>query len=179
MYTCNELKGSWDSILINAVSRRALKKFSQNLIVYTTALEGTDGSHYYTPRTEFFVDKMIPPGYFKNQFLNTFGPVVYVVEHCAIYFSVFLFIMLIIDVVVMIVRYMEIDKITGSTRGLGKTLLSASYHISLTTVLTSMYNPCAPVLAAVEHMEVGSYVENGTHEVEEDAKKKEEHLYLQ
>ena len=29
MYTCNELKGFWVSILINAVSRTALKKFSK------------------------------------------------------------------------------------------------------------------------------------------------------
>ena len=137
MYTRNELKGFWDSILINAISRTALRQFSQNLNVYTTAQEGTDGSHYYTRRTEFFVDKMIPPGYFKNQFLNTLGPVVYVLEHCGIYFSVFLFIMLIIDVVVMIVRYMEIDKIIGSTLGFGNTILRASYNIFLTTVLTS------------------------------------------
>ena len=64
MYTRNELKGFWDSILINAASRTALKKFSQNFIVYTTDREGSDGFHYYTPRTEFFVDKMISPGYF-------------------------------------------------------------------------------------------------------------------
>ena len=131
MYTRNELKGFWDSILINAASRTALKTLSQNLIVYTSAEEGTDGSHYYTPRTEFFVDKMISPGYFKDQFLDTFGPVVYVLELCGIYFSVFLFIKLIIDMVVMIVRYMEIDKLTGSTRGFGNTLLSASYNIFL------------------------------------------------
>ena len=49
IYTRNELKGFWDSILINAASRTALKKFSQNLFVYTTDQEGTDGSHYYTP----------------------------------------------------------------------------------------------------------------------------------
>ena len=55
------------------------------------------------------MDKMISPGYFKDQFLDTFGPVVYVLEHCGIYFFVFLFIKLIIDMVVMIVRYMEID----------------------------------------------------------------------
>ena len=91
MYTRNERKGFWDSIFINAASRTALKKFSQNLNLYTTAKEGTDGSHYYTPRTEFFVDKMISPGYFKDQFLDTFGPVVYILEHCGIYFSVFFF----------------------------------------------------------------------------------------
>ena len=65
------------------------------------------------------MDKMISPGYFKDQFLDTFGPVVY--EHCGNYFSAFLFIKLIIDMVVMIVRYMEIDKLTGSTLGFGKT----------------------------------------------------------
>ena len=68
MYTRNELKGFWDSILINAASRTALKKCSQILIVYTTAQNGTDDSHYYTPRTEFFVDKMISPWYFKDHF---------------------------------------------------------------------------------------------------------------
>ena len=177
LYTRNELKGFWDSILINAASRTALKNFSQTLIVYSTADEGTDGSHYYTPRTEFFVDKMISPGYFKDQFLDTFGSVVSVLEHCGIYFSVFLFIKLIIDMVVMIVRYMEIDKLTGSTLGFGKTLLSASYNIFLTSVLTSMYSPRAPALTAVEHMDASPCVENDTHEVKEDTKKKDEHLY--
>ena len=150
MYTRNELKGFWDSIFINAASRMALKTFSQNLIVYTTAEEGTDGSHYYTPRTKFFVDKMISLGYFKYQLLDTFGPVVYVLEHCGIYFSVFLFIKLIIDMVAMIVRYMEIDKLTGSNLGFGKTLLSASYNIFLTSVLTSIYSPRSPALTACQ-----------------------------
>ena len=120
---------------------------------------------------------MISPGYFNDQFLDTFGPVVYVLEHCGIYFSVFLFIKLIIGVVVMIVRYMEIDKITGSTLGFDKTLLSASYNIFLTSVLTSMYNPRVPAITAVEHLEIGPCVKNDIHELNEDAKKIEEHLY--
>ena len=177
MYTRNEPKRFWDSILINGASRTALKKFSENSIVYTTAQERTNGSYYYTPRTEFFVDKVISPGYFKDLFLDTFGPVVYVLEHCRKSFSFFLFIMLIIDVVVMIVRYMEIDKITGSTLVFGKTLLIALYKNFLTTVITSMHNPRNPVPAAVEHTEVGSCVENGTPEVKKYAKKKDEHLY--
>ena len=45
MYTRNEVKGFWDSILINAALRTALEKFSQNFIVYTTSKEGTDSSH--------------------------------------------------------------------------------------------------------------------------------------
>ena len=178
MYTRHdEPKGFWHSILINGASRTALRKFSQNLIVYTTAQEGTDAVQYYTPRIEFILDKMISPRYFKHQFLDTFGPIVYVLDHCGICFSVFLFIKLIIDVVVMIVRCIEIDKLTGSTLGFGKTLLSASYNIFLTAVLTSIYNPRAPKLTAVEHLEVAPCVENDMHEVKEHAKKKEERLY--
>ena len=41
-----------------------------------------------------------------------------------------------------------------------------------------MYSPGAPVLAVVEHMEVGPCDKNDTHEVKEDAEKKEDLLYL-
>ena len=122
MFNRNELKGFWDSILIKAASRTALEILSQNLIVYTTDREEIDGSHYYTPRTEIIVERTILPGYFKDRFLDKFRPVVNVLEHCGIYFSVCLFGKFVIGVVVMILRYMEIDKITGSTLGFGKTL---------------------------------------------------------
>ena len=79
--------------------------------------------------------------------------------------------------VVLNVSYMEMDKLTGSTLGFGKTLLSASYNILLTSVFTSMYCPRAPALTAVEHIDVHPCVENEMNELEEDAKKKEEHLY--
>ena len=72
--------------------------------------------------------------------------------------------------VVMIVRYMEIDKLIGSTPGFGKSLSSASYNIFLTSVLTSMYSPRAPALTAVDHMDTNPCVENDMHEVKEDAK---------
>ena len=115
---------------------------------------------------------MVSTGYFKDQFLDTFEPIVYVLEHCGIYFLVFLFIKLIIEVVVMIVHCKEIDKPTGSTLGFGETILSASYNIFLTSVVISLYNPRAPALIAVAHMAVGPCVENDMHEVNEDAKKK-------
>ena len=82
--------------------------------------------------------------------MDTFGPVAYVLEHCGIYFSVFLFFKLIVDVVVMVIRHMEISKMTGASLGFGKILLSASYKIFLMSVLKSMYDPRAPTLAAVE-----------------------------
>ena len=82
--------------------------------------------------------------------MDTFGPVAYVPEHCGIYFSVFLSFKLNIGVVVMVIRDLEITKMTGASLGFVKTVLSTSYNSFLMSVLTSMYDPRAPKLAAVE-----------------------------
>ena len=177
IYTRNEIRGFWDNILVNAASRTALKKFSQNLIIYSTHPERPDGFHYYTPRTEFYVDNMISPGYFKDRFMDTFGPVASVLEHCGTYFSVFLFFELIIDVVVVVIRHLEISKMTGASLGFGNTLLSASYNIFLMSVLTSMYDPRAPTLAAVEEERKILCSEEDLTDIRNDPKKKEEHIY--
>ena len=50
----------------------------------------------------------------------------------------------------MVIRHLEITKMTGASLGFGKTLLSASYNIFLMSVLTSMCDPREPTLAAVE-----------------------------
>ena len=148
MYTRSEVSNFWDSILISAASRKALKKFSQKLIVFSNNNKDPDSFPYYAPRTNFFLDNMISPG--EDRIMGTFGPVAYVFEHSGIYFSVFLFFKLIMDVVVMVIRHLELTKMTGASLGFGETLLSASYNIFLMSVLTSMYDPRAPTLAAVE-----------------------------
>ena len=162
MYTRSELCSFWKNIVINSASRNALKKFSQKLIVFSNNNKNPDNFPYYAPRTDFFVDNMISPGYFKDRFMDTFGPVAYVLEHCGIYFSVCLLIKLTRDVVVMVKRHLETTKMTGASLGFGKTLLSASYNIFLMSVLTSMYDPRAPTLAAAVEEEK-SYVIRKSH----------------
>ena len=120
---------------------------------------------------------MISPGCFKDRFMDTFGPVAYVLEHCGIYFSVFLFFKFIIDVVVMVIRHSEITMMTGASLGFDKTLLSASYNIYLMSVLTSMYDPRAPTLAAVEEEKKTLFNEEELHDMRDDPKKREEHIY--
>ena len=136
--------------MISAASRNALKKFSLKLIIFSNINRNADNFPNYAPRTDFFVDNMISPGYFKDRFMDTFGPVAYVFEHCGIYFTVFLFFKLITDVVVMVICHLKITKKTGASLGFGKTLLSASYKIFLMSVFNSMYDQRAATLAAVE-----------------------------
>ena len=149
MYTRAQLSEFWDNILISAASRKALQKFSRELIIPNTGIHGPEQYSYYAPRSDFYVDNMISPSYFKNQFLDTFGSVAYVLEFGGIYFSCFLFIKLIVDLIVMILRHMEINRLTGASLGFGKTLLSASYNLFLTSILTSVFNPQAPLLQAL------------------------------
>ena len=78
----------------------------------------------------------------------------------------------------MIIRQMEINRMTGASLGFGKTLLSASYNIFLTSVMTSMYNPqAASGLASDAPKKVNPRVDTELYELRDDAKKKEEHLY--
>ena len=113
MYTRAELSEFWDNILISAASRKALQKLSRKLIVPNTAIHGPEQGSYYAPRTDFCVDNMISPNYFKNQFMDKFGSIAYVLEFCGIFFPCCLFIKLIGDLIVMIFRHMEFHRLTG------------------------------------------------------------------
>ena len=141
IYTRAQLSEFWDNILISAASRKALQKFSRELIVPNTAIHGQEQYYYHAPRTDFYVDNMISPKYFKNQFMDTFGSVAQVLVFCGTYFSCFLFIKLFVVFIAMISRHMEMNRLTGASLGFGKTLLSASYNLFLTSILTSVFTP--------------------------------------
>ena len=120
---------------------------------------------------------MISPSYFKNQFMDTIGSVAYVLEFCGIIFSCFLFIKLVVDLIVMILSHMEIIRLTGASLGFGKTLLSASFNLFLTSILTSVFNPQASLLQALELAPTPTRIEDETRDPADENKKKEEHLY--
>ena len=73
---------------------------------------------------------------------------------------------------------MEIKRMTGASLGFGKTLLSGSYNVFLTSVKTSMYNPQASGFASNASKKVDPIVDIELYKMREDAKKKEEQLYL-
>ena len=171
-YTRSELSRFWDSTLISAASRNASKKISQMLIVFSNNNKNPDSFPYYAPRTDFVVDNKISPGYFKGRFMDTFGPVANVPEHCGIYFPVFLFFKLIIDVVVMAIGHLEITKMTWASLWFGRTLLSAFYNIFLISVSTPMFDPLGPTIAAVEEERKTLCNAEELNDMREDVKKK-------
>ena len=77
----------------------------------------------------------------------------------------------------MVIRHLEISKLTGASLGFGKTLLSDSNNILLMSVLTSMCDPRAPTFAAVEDERKTLYSDEELTDMRNDTKKKEEHIY--
>ena len=73
----------------------------------------------------------------------------------------------------MILRYMEINRLTGASLGFGKTLPSASYNLFLTSILTSVFNPQAPLLHALEPEPMPTRLEDETRDPADENKKKE------
>ena len=78
----------------------------------------------------------------------------------------------------MILRHMEINRLTGASLGFGKTLLRASYNFFSTSILTSVFNPQAPLLQALEPEPTLTRIEEETRDPADENKKNEEHLYL-
>ena len=72
---------------------------------------------------------------------------------------------------------MEIIRLSGASLGFGKTLLSASYILFSTSILTSVFNPQSPILQALEPEPVSTRIEDETRNSANDDKKKEEHPY--
>ena len=77
----------------------------------------------------------------------------------------------------MVLRHMEINRLNGASLGFGKTLLSASYNLFLTSTLTSMFNLQAPLLQALEPEPRPTRIEDETRDPVDENKNEEEHLY--
>ena len=138
MYTTGQLGEFWDALLMGSASKIALQKFTRNWIVPSIAKKSPDGYTHYAPRTDFSVDNLISPNQFENGIVQTFWTVGYWLEKCGIWFAIFLFVKLIIDIVVTVMKTLEIHRITGRSVSFEKVLLSATYNLFMVSILSSV-----------------------------------------
>ena len=138
MYTKGQLSDFLDNILISAASRNALQKFSRELIIPSATDKGPDEFGYFAPRTNFYVDNMISPGYFKEQFISTFGIIEYWFSKLGQWFGGFLLIKFLVNVIVITFRSFELHRVTGASWGIGKKLLSATYNLFTVSMISTL-----------------------------------------
>ena len=72
---------------------------------------------------------------------------------------------------------MEIHRLTDASLGFGKALLSASHILFLSSVPTSVFNPRAHFLQALEPEPTPTRIEDENRDPVDENKRKEEHLY--
>ena len=115
-----------------------LKHFTKSLIDSRESFSNISGTNYYNSRT-IYLDSFISPDFFNNQFVETFGKIQYIIERCGIFFAAFLFIKLLIDIVLCLIRAMQINKITDASIHFGKALFAATFDLMSAPILNSIY----------------------------------------
>ena len=115
-----------------------LKHFTKSLLGSRELFSNISGTKYYNSRTNY-LKSIISPDFFNNQFVETFGRIKYIIERCGIFFAAFLFIKLLIDIVLCLIRAMQINKITDASIHFGKALFAATFDLISVPILTSIY----------------------------------------
>ena len=139
LFTDQELKKIWRGIKFNNEMKKAIQTFSKKLVVSQDNFKSEDRTYLIYLMRTVYLDSFISPNFFDNRYIETFGYTQFNLEQRGIYFAAFLFVKLIIQIVVTIVKALEIHKSTGASVNFGKIILFATYNILFTSIMTSIF----------------------------------------
>ena len=117
---------------------RILKHFTESLLGNRESFSNISGTNYYNSRT-IYLDSFFSPDPFNHQLVETFGKIQYIIERCGIFFAAFLFIKLLIDIVLCLIRAIQINKITVASIHFGKTIFAVTFDLMSVPNLNSIY----------------------------------------
>ena len=87
----------------------------------------------------FLMDHLLTPFFFADKFTETFGLLGYYIPFLGIFFAFFLLVKFLIDVVVIVLRVLEIRRVSGAIFGFVRTMLSATFHLFVLSLQIPMY----------------------------------------
>ena len=138
IYTYKEMMAFWNSKNFNSNTKGVLKLFTKSFLGNRESFSDISGTNYYNSRT-IYLDSFISPDFFNNHFVETFRKIQYIIERCGIFFAAFLFIKLLIDIALCLIRAMQHNKITDASIHFVKALFVASFDLMSVPILTSIY----------------------------------------
>ena len=139
LFTDQELKKFWRGVKFNQEIKNAIQTFSKGHVVSQDNFKSGDRPYLnYLMRT-VYLDSFISPNFFDNRYIEMFGYTQFILEQCGIYFAAFLFSKFIIQIVLTIVKALQIHKITGASVNFGKIILFATYNFLFTSLITSIF----------------------------------------
>ena len=135
MYTRKQLSQFWNDNKFGYYSENVFKKITRELVNQNT--------HSYQVANDcsspVYVDNFMSLEYFTDGFKETFGNITCHLEKLGICCALFLFIKLLTDVIIVVVKAFQVHKLTGKTVGYSKVLLTATFFLVFLSVITSIF----------------------------------------
>ena len=110
----------WNKVTLNSEMKDAAQEFSRELVgIQHNKSQPIGYSSYYTTEKKY-LDSLFSSQFVHNRYIKAFRRVHFYLEQCGITFAVFLFVKFIIDIVVCIIRALQIHKITEASMSFEK-----------------------------------------------------------
>ena len=142
MYTPKQMKNFWDNIIHAPASDTVLKKLTRTILTHGITVRISNLGNLERPLSldaRFLMDHFLTPSFFVDKFKETFGLLGYYIQCLGNFFDCFLLVMFIIDVVLIVLRGLEIRKVSGATFGFVRTMLGATFDLFVLSLQTPMY----------------------------------------
>ena len=142
MYTPKQMKIFWDNIIHASASDTVLNKLTRAILTQGSTVRISDLGNLerlLSLDERLLMDHLLTPSFFVDKFKETFGLLGYYIQCLGIFFACFLFIKFFIDVIVFVLRGLEIRKVSSATFGFVRTMLGATFHLFFLSLQTPMY----------------------------------------
>ena len=142
MYTPKQMKNFWDNIIHASASDTVLKKLTRTILTQGNTVRISDPGNLerlLSLDDRLLMDHLLTPSFFVDKFKETFGILGYYIQCLGNFFACFLLVKFLIDVVVIVLRGVEIRKVSGATFGFVRTMLGATFDLFVLSLQTPMY----------------------------------------
>ena len=141
-YTPKQMKKFWDNIIHASASHTVLKKLTRTILTRcnTVRISGPGNlERILSLDDRLLMDHLLTPSFFVDKFRETFGLLGYYIQCLGNFFACFLLVKFIIDVVVIVLRGIEIRKVSGASSDFVRTMLCATFHLFVLSLQTPKY----------------------------------------
>ena len=142
MYTPKQMKNFSDNIIHASASDTVLKKLTRNILTQGNTVRISDPGNLerlLSLDDRLLMDHLLTPSFLVDKFKEIFGLLGYYIQCLGNFFACFLLVKTLIDVVVIVLRRLEIRKVSGATFGFVRTMLGATFHLFVLSLQTPMY----------------------------------------
>ena len=136
------MKNFWDNIIHASASDTVLKKLTRTILTQGNTVRISNPGNLerlLSLDDRLWMDHLLTPSFFVDKFRESFGLLGYYVQCLGNFFACFLLLKFLIDVVVIVLRGLEIRKVSGATFGFVRTMLGATFQLFVLSLQTPMY----------------------------------------